>query len=200
MDGGAWWAAVHEVAKSRTRLSDFTFTFHFHALEKEMATHSSVLAWRIPGMGEPGGLPSMGLHRVRHDSSDSAAAAASLVLTHFLLPMWFCSHCFSHLCVNETQMYFSNPKSLLIGKLLQRAMSEIEMIMIALFYQPQRSSPSPNPISPNDIINSPSSTSPTTLDSSLMPLFTVVANRYWSFFLGIYLLCWQEEMKTTLQK
>ena len=63
-DGGAWWAAVHEVAKSRTRLSDFTFTFHFHALEKEMATHSSVLAWRIPGMGEPGGLPSLGSHRV----------------------------------------------------------------------------------------------------------------------------------------
>ena len=67
MDEGAWWAAVHGVAKSRTRLSDFTFTFHFHALEKEMATHSSVLAWRIPGMGEPGGLPSMGLHRVGHD-------------------------------------------------------------------------------------------------------------------------------------
>ena len=67
MDGGAWWAAVHEVAKSRTRLSDFTFTFHFHALEKEMATHSSVLAWRIPGTGEPGGSPSMGSHRVGHD-------------------------------------------------------------------------------------------------------------------------------------
>ena len=67
MDGGAWWAAVHGVARSRTRLSDFTFTFHFHALEKEMATHSSVLAWRIPGMGEPGGLPSMGSHRVGHD-------------------------------------------------------------------------------------------------------------------------------------
>ena len=60
MDGGAWWAAVHGVAKSQTRLSDFTFTFHSHALEKEMATHSSVLAWRIPGTGEPGGLPSMG--------------------------------------------------------------------------------------------------------------------------------------------
>ena len=61
------WAAVHGVAKSWTRLIDFTFTFHFHALEKEMATHSSVLAWRIPGMGEPGELPSMGSHRVRHD-------------------------------------------------------------------------------------------------------------------------------------
>ena len=64
MDGGAWWAAVHGVDKSRTRLSDFPFTFHFHALEKKMATHSSVLAWRIPGTGEPGGLLSMGSHRV----------------------------------------------------------------------------------------------------------------------------------------
>ena len=67
MGGGAWWAAVHGVAKSRTRLSYFTFTFHFHALEKEMAMHSSVLAWRIPGTGESGGLPSLGSHRVRHD-------------------------------------------------------------------------------------------------------------------------------------
>ena len=67
MDGGAWQAAVHGVAKSLTRLSNFTFTFHFHALEKEMATHSSVLAWRIPGTGEPCGLPSMGSHRVGHD-------------------------------------------------------------------------------------------------------------------------------------
>ena len=68
MDRGAWWAAVHGVAKSRTRLNDFTFTFYFHALEKEMATtHSSVLAWRIPGMGEPGGLPSMGSHRIGHN-------------------------------------------------------------------------------------------------------------------------------------
>ena len=65
MDGGAWWAAVHGVAKSRTRLSDFTFTFYFHALEKEMATHSSVLAWRIPGTGEPGGLPSLGVAQSR---------------------------------------------------------------------------------------------------------------------------------------
>ena len=75
MDGGACWAAVHGVAKSQTRLSDLTFTFHFHALEKkmatvlekEMATHSSVLSWRIPGMGEPGELPSMGSHTVGHD-------------------------------------------------------------------------------------------------------------------------------------
>ena len=78
MDGGAWWAAVHGVAKSQTQLSDFTFTFPFHALEKEMATHSSVLAWRIPGMGEPGGLLSMGSHRVGHNWSDLAAAAADL--------------------------------------------------------------------------------------------------------------------------
>ena len=67
MDRGAWEAAVHRVAEGRTRLSDFTFTFHFHALEKEMATHSSVLAWRIPGTGEPGGLSSMESHRVGHD-------------------------------------------------------------------------------------------------------------------------------------
>ena len=67
MEGGGWWAVVHEVAKSRTRLSDFTFTCHFHSLEKEMATHSSVLAWRIPGSREPGGLLSMGSHRVGPD-------------------------------------------------------------------------------------------------------------------------------------
>ena len=78
MDGGSWWAAVHGVAKSQTRLSVFTFTFHFHALEKEMATHFSVPAWRIPGTGEPGGLPSLGSHRVGHDWSDLAAAAAFL--------------------------------------------------------------------------------------------------------------------------
>ena len=67
MDEGAWWAAVHGITKSRTRLSDFTFTFHFHALEKDMATYSSVIAWRIPRMGEPGGLLSMGSHRVGHN-------------------------------------------------------------------------------------------------------------------------------------
>ena len=81
MDGGAWWAAVHGVAKSRARLSDFTFTFHFHALEKEVATHSSILAWTIPGTGEPDGLPTMGSRRVGHDWSDLAAAAAALWLT-----------------------------------------------------------------------------------------------------------------------
>ena len=75
MDGGAWWAAVHGVAESRTRLRDFTFTFHFHALEKEMATNSSVLAWRIPGTG---GLPSLASHRVGHYGSDLAAAAAAI--------------------------------------------------------------------------------------------------------------------------
>ena len=77
MDGGAWWAAVHGVSRSRTRLSDFTFTFHFHALEKEMKTHPSVLAWRIPGMGEPGGLLSLGSQRVRYNWSDLAATAAA---------------------------------------------------------------------------------------------------------------------------
>ena len=80
MGRGAWWAAVHGVAKSWTGLSEFTLTSHFHALEKEMATHSSVLAWRIPGTGEPGGLPSMGSHRVGHDWSDLAAAAVNFVL------------------------------------------------------------------------------------------------------------------------
>ena len=86
MDGGAWSAAVHGVAKSRTWLSNFPFTFHFHALEKEMVTHSSVLAWRIPGMGKPGGLLSMGLHRVGHDWSDLAAAATAAILHCVYVP------------------------------------------------------------------------------------------------------------------
>ena len=85
MDRGAWWAAVHGVTKSQTWPSGSTFTFHFHALEKEMATHSSVLAWRIPGMGEPGGLPSMGSHRVGHDWSDLAAAAAIACMCHVFI-------------------------------------------------------------------------------------------------------------------
>ena len=89
MDRGAWQAAVHGVAEGRTWLSDFTFTFHIHALEKAMATRSSVLAWRIPGTGEPGGLPSMGSHRVGHDWSDLAAAAAAagivIAISHFFI-------------------------------------------------------------------------------------------------------------------
>ena len=86
MDGGAWWAAVHGVAKSWTWLRDFTLTFHFPALEKEMATHSSVLAWRVPGMGEPGGLPSVGWHRVGHDWGDLAAAAQGVERSKKLIP------------------------------------------------------------------------------------------------------------------
>jgi len=98
MDRGAWWVAVHGVAKSRTRLSDFTFTFHFHALEKETATHSSVLAWRIPGTGEPGGLLSMGSHRVGYDWRDLAAAAAAL-------PTW--STCSCLLSMPQCVCFFS---------------------------------------------------------------------------------------------
>ena len=95
MDGGAWKAAVHGVAEGRTWLSDFTFTFHFHALEKEMATRSSVLAWRVPGTGEPGGLPFMGSHRVGHDWSDLAAAAAVLAQkVVFLFSFIFSKKCF----------------------------------------------------------------------------------------------------------
>ena len=88
MDGGAWWAAVHGVAKSRTQLSDFTFTFHFHALEKEMATHSSVLAWRIPGTVEPGGLPSMGSQsrtQLKRLSSSSITSPAIVTATFLLI-------------------------------------------------------------------------------------------------------------------
>ena len=85
MDRGAWWAAVHGVAKSWRRLRDFIFSFHFHALEKEVATHSSVLAWRIPGTGEPGGLLSMGSNRVGHDWSDLAAAAAAALFVNIFV-------------------------------------------------------------------------------------------------------------------
>ena len=89
MDWGAWWAAVHGVAKSRTRLSDFTFSFQFHELGKEMATYSSVPAWRVPGTGEPGGLLSMGSHRVGCDWSNLAAAAAAALLLLLLLSRAF---------------------------------------------------------------------------------------------------------------
>ena len=83
--GRTWWAAVHGVVKSRTQLSDFTFVFHFHALEKEIATHSSVLAWRIPGMGEPGGLPSMGSHRVGHDLTSLCMVLGSFLISFFYI-------------------------------------------------------------------------------------------------------------------
>ena len=89
MDGGAWKAAVHGVAEGRTRLSDFTFTFHFHALEKEMATHSCVLAWRIPGTGEPGGLPSMGPHKVGHQQQSHKLIAMILLANKNSVTSWF---------------------------------------------------------------------------------------------------------------
>ena len=106
MDGGAWWAAVHGVAKSRTLLSDFTFTFHFHALEKEMATHSSILARRIPGTGE---------HRVRHDWSDLAAAAAAdltvlLTYIHILsTPILLLQHLLKYLYYSFHILNYSTP-------------------------------------------------------------------------------------------
>ena len=102
VDRGAWWAAVHGVPKSRTRLSDFTFTFHFHALEKEMATHSSVLAWRIPGTEKSGGLLSMGSHRVGHDWSDLATAAAGMI---FDLTRSYQGNVFTQLCMTSTGTY-----------------------------------------------------------------------------------------------
>ena len=113
MDRGAWWAAVHGVTEGQTRLSNFTFTFHFHALEKEMAIHSSVLAWRIPGTGEPGRLPSMGSHRVGHDWSDlAAAAAAAVVLQWYLIIAVICiypmkndaEHCISYVIFGEVSV------------------------------------------------------------------------------------------------
>ena len=103
VDGGAWWAAVHGVARSQTRLSDFTFTFHFHALEKEMATHSSVLAWRTPGTAEPGGLPSLGSHRVGHDWSDLAAACPIILqnLEHLKTSEWSIREFRNSICENS---------------------------------------------------------------------------------------------------
>ena len=103
MDGGAWGAAVHGVAKSWTWLS-FTFTFHFHALEKEVATHSSVLAWRIPGTAEPGRLPSMGSHRVRQDWSDLAAAAIYLASNFFTSCQHLLSSLFDYSCSSECEV------------------------------------------------------------------------------------------------
>ena len=101
MDGGAWWAAVHGVAKSRTRLSDFAFTFHFPALEKAMATHSSVLAWRISRMGEPRGLLSMESHRSGHDWSDLAVVAAVFSKVEMMLhSFWYSSFHLAYILVS----------------------------------------------------------------------------------------------------
>ena len=126
MDGGAWLAAVHGVTKSWTRLSDFTFSFHFHALEKEMATHSSVLAWRIPRTVEPGGLPSLGSYRVGHDWSNLAVAAAEVSETilssfhsfyfillfrsyfcHFIFQLTDSFFCFRYSAINSFQSIFN---------------------------------------------------------------------------------------------
>ena len=100
MDGGAWWAAVHWVARSQTRLNDFTFTFHFPALEKEMATHSSILAWRIPGTEEPGRLPSVGWHRVGHNWSDLAAAVKVIYYGVQITSNLWSLRNNSHICLN----------------------------------------------------------------------------------------------------
>ena len=116
MDGGAWWAAVHGVAKSRTRLSDFTLTFHFHAFEKEMATHSSVLTWRILGKGEPGGPPSMGSHRVGHDWSDLAVADPRLGRERDIEWSYFPTKCFSDCRIKQKPM----STSLTLLKFLQK--------------------------------------------------------------------------------
>ena len=105
MDGGAWWAAVHGVAEGWTRLSNFTFPFHFHALEKEMATHSSVLAWRIPGTGEAGRLLSMGSHRVGHDWSDLAAAVPSSS-SHGKTSFFFMAEQYSYSIVYISHIFF----------------------------------------------------------------------------------------------
>ena len=111
VDGGAWWAAADGVAKNWTRLSDFTFIFHFHALERKWQTHSSVLAWRLPGTGEPGGPPSVGSHGVRHDWSDLAAAAGFLVGLRVASPTLLCTEdqvlSFSHLFLHSEIFVFS---------------------------------------------------------------------------------------------
>ena len=118
MDGGAWWASVHAVAGSQTWLSDFTFTFHFHALEKEMATHSSVLAWRISGTGEPGGLLCMGSHRVGHDWSDLAAATQYCnTIIHQLKIKFLKSHyTWNSVSSNGLFVYTSSTQLLLLYK------------------------------------------------------------------------------------
>ena len=150
MDGGAWWAADHGVARSRTRLSDFTLTFHFHALEKERATHSIVLAWRIPGMAESGGLPSMGSHRVGHDWSDLAAAAAAKRFL-FLAPgdlgcalAWVCGweRCF---LLRWDSLAVQNSRDLSCRSLCQRVGAE----MISYYPSPPSFEPRLSAIQPS---------------------------------------------------
>ena len=134
MDGGAWWAAVHGVGKCRTQLSDFTFTFHFHALEKEMATHSNILAWRIPGMEEPGGLLSMGSQRVGHDWSNLAAAAVHIcqfqspISLALIFPSGNHKFCFLHLWL---YLWFVNK---FICTFLRFHMQVISSICLSLSY------------------------------------------------------------------
>ena len=112
MDAGAWWATVHGVTKSQTQLSDFPFTFPFHALEKEMATHSSVLAWRIPGTREPSGLPSMGLHRVGHDLSWKRLSSSSS--SRFVIAFLPCSKCLLISWLHLPPQWFWSPKNLVL--------------------------------------------------------------------------------------
>ena len=162
---------VHGVAEGRTQLSDFTFTFHFHALEKEMATHSSVLAWRIPGTAEPGGLPCMGSHRVGHDWSDFAAAAALINKAGLHLPSCCCLMCpffhFSHLLLSYGQaktfyqirsvaqscptfcdpMNRSTPGLPVHHQLPEFTQSHVHRVSDAI--QPSHPLPSPSPPAPN---------------------------------------------------
>ena len=148
MHGGAWKAAVHGVAEGRTRLSDFTLTFHFHALEKEMATHFSVLAWRIPGMGEPGELQSMELHRVGHNWSELAAAAAAVLVgqesiflpRHLQTPMLNCPplhlpsfwDLFSNFQCEK--ILLSNFFLVLFHNSLKKSLANVSSLILILFY------------------------------------------------------------------
>ena len=139
MDRGAWWAAVHGVAKSWTWLRDFTFTFHFHALEKEMATHSSVLAWRIPGTGEPGGLSSMGSHRVGHDWSDLAEAAAKIWTGHHFRTQCVCVCEVAQLCPTLWDPVDCSPPGSSVHGILQARI--LEWVAISFLKKVQKSKP-----------------------------------------------------------
>ena len=129
MDRGVWWVAVHGVAKRQTQLNDFTFNFHFHALEKEMATHSSVLAWRIPGTEEPVGLPSVGSHRVRHNWSDLAAAAAI-----WLMVLGIFSYVYS-VCTSWVKWLFKSFAHVFLNYLCCRVIRVLYVFWIQLLYE-----------------------------------------------------------------